>query len=284
MSYNLYASILAMLHRFEPTADGVQLSIDMTSPALAALRDEYGLAAVAGEGAAFDRAVRVMDWLTTHVRHNGSCNPDGPRCARTALTYAFDQPEKGVNCAWLATTLTECLLSLGIPARTVYIMPFAPYDCDNHVVTEAWAADGWVMLDPTCNCYVRDAQGQLLSVLTLRTALADRQPVAFNDGLRYNGQPYSQEKHRDYLAKDLCWFRIAETTGAAEGRLVTVAPVGFDPHRHQLLNVRYRMQVQGDQPWLRDWLKRLEASGAKDVFCSAEAAWAAPDIIRRKEP
>ena len=187
MNYDLYASILVMHDEFRPTDAGVKLAVDFTVPGLSVLREQYGLAAIAGEGCAFDRAVRVMDWLTTHVRHNGNCNPEGERGAMTALAFAFDQPDKGVNCAWLATTLTECLLSLAIPARTVYIMPFAPYDCDNHVVTEVWTGDTWIMLDPTCNCYAHDAQGNLLSVLTLRAALAARQPIAFNDGLRYNG-------------------------------------------------------------------------------------------------
>lgn len=279
MSYDLYTSILKMHDEFRPTQEGVRLAVDFTSPDLPALREKYGLAAIAGAGSSTDRAIRLMDWLTTHVRHNGSCNPEGRRCALTALEYAFDQPDKGVNCAWLASTLTELLLALSIPARTVYIMPFAPYDCDNHVVTEVWTGDAWVMLDPTCNCFARDAQGRLLSVLGLRAALADQQEIAFNDGLRYNSSPYSHEEHRDYLAKDLCWLRMAEISGQAESRFVTLAPVGFDPHRHQLLNVQYRLRVQGDQPWLRDWLKWLESSGSNEVYCAPEAAALPPHII-----
>jgi len=279
MSYDLYASLLKMHDTFRPGDAHVCLRIDFGSRDLARLRKKYDLPAIAGEGNAFDRAVRMMDWLTTHVRHNGNCNPKGDRCAMTALDFAFDQPEKGVNCAWLATTLTELLLALGIPARTVYIYPFAPYDCDNHVVTEVWSGDAWVMLDPTCNCFVRDAQGRLLSVLDLRAALADQQEVIFNDGLRYNGNPYSHEEHRDYLAKDLCWLRMAEVSGQAESRFVTLAPVTFDPHRHQRLNVQYRLRVQGDQPWLHDWQKQLESGGSNEVFCAPEDAARPPHTL-----
>lgn len=280
MNYDLYASILAMHDEFRPTDSGVKLAVDFTGPDLPVLREKYGLPAIAGTGSAFDRAVRVMDWLTAHVRHNGSCNPQGARCALTALSFAFDQPDKGVNCAWLATTLTECLLALAIPARTVYIMPFAPYDCDNHVVTEVWDGDRWVMLDPTCNCFARNADGMPLSVLSLRAALAARLPIGFNDGLRYNGQPYSREEHRDYLAKDLCWLRMAEVSGRADSRFVILAPVCFDPHRHQQLNVQYRLQVQGDQPWLRDWLKQLESADRSEFFCSPEDALLPPELVR----
>ena len=124
------------------------------------------------------------------------------------------------------------------------------------------------------------AAGQLLGVLTLRAALADRQEISFNETLRYNGGEYSHEEHRDYLAKDLFYFQLQEHTGKAHSRFVTIAPEGYDPHRRDLLNVRYRLQVQGDQPWLRDWLKVLESRGAAALFCSAEDAALPPVILR----
>lgn len=281
MSYNLYTSLLRMHDSFQPTSESVRLTIDMTSRSLAALREQYGLSAIAGDGSDFDRAVRVMDWLTTHMRHNGMNNPQGERCARTALEFAFDQPDKGVNCAWLATTLTECLLSLGVPARTVYIMPFAPYDCDNHVVTEMWDGERWILLDPTGNAFVRDAAGNLLGVLALREALADQQPIAFNDGLRYNLGPLDARQHRDYLAKDLYWLRIPEQSRAgAPSRFVNVAPVGFDPHRHEQLNIQFRLRTQGDQPWLRDWIRTLEQRSAGHLLCSDTDMALPPFVLR----
>lgn len=278
MSYDLYTSLLKMNDTFRPSDEGIQLTIDASAKELGELRCKYNLSAVAGEGNAFARAVRLMDWLTSHVRHNGNCNPEGTRCALTALEYAFDQPERGVNCAWLATTLTECLLSLGIPARTVYIMPFAPYDCDNHVVTHVWYAEKsqWVMLDPTTNCYVQDKDGNLTDVFDLRALLADQQEVVFNENLRYNGQPYKAEDHRDYLAKDLFWFQLAETSRhcADNGRRVTIAPEQYDVQRRDLLNIDYRMRVQGDTPWLRSWRKNMENSNP--IYCSIEDARKAP--------
>lgn len=275
MSYDLYTSLLKMHDAFRPSDEGVQPAIAMNSPELTELREKYSLADIAGDGSAFDRTVRVMDWLTTHVRHNGSCNPEGRRCAMTALDFACDREDKGVNCAWLATTLTECLLSLGIPARTIYIMPFAPYDCDNHVVIHAWTGTQWVMLDPTCNCFVKDTAGNLLDVFSLRALLADQQEVVFSDGLRYNGRPYPAQRHRDYLAKDLFWFRTAETSGAADSRQLIVAPLGYDPHRRDTLNIRYRMRVQGDSPWLQEWMARHEND--MPVYCSPEDARKAPE-------
>lgn len=278
MSYDLYASLLKMHDKFRPSDKGIQLSIDASAKELEELRGKYDLPAVAGQGDTFIRAVRLMDWLTSHVRHNGNCNPEGLRCAMTALDFAFDQPERGVNCAWLATTLTECLLSIGIAARTISIMPFAPYDCDNHVVTHVWNAEKtqWVMLDPTTNSYVMDEAGKLLDVFALRALLADQQEIMFSDGLRYNGQPYSAQEHRDYLAKDLFWFQIPEVSACCAGnaRWLTIAPEHYDARRRDLLNIDYRMRVQGDAPWLRSWKKNMEDSNP--IYCSVEDARKAP--------
>ena len=278
MSYDLYTSLLKMNDIFRPTDEGVHLSIDASAPELKSLREKYDLFTIAGDGDSFGRASCLMDWLTSHVRHNGSCNPEGQRCAMTALEYAYDQPERGINCAWLATTLTECLLSIGIPARTVYIMPFAPYDSDNHVVTHMWYAEKaqWVMLDPTTNCYVQDKAGNLLDVFGLRALLADQQEIVFNEGMSYNGNPYDAVEHRDYLAKDLFWFRLAEYGCYCDGngRSVTIAPAGYDPHRRDLLNIEYRRRMYGDHEWLRNWQESLRKETV--VYCSVEDARKAP--------
>ena len=275
MSFDLYTSLLKMNDVFRPSDEGVKLSFDFSSPELTVLQEKYGLAAVAGEGEPFARAVRLMDWLTTHVRHDGSCNPEGKRCALTALEYAFDQPERGVNCAWLATALTECLLSLGIPARTVFIMPFAPYDGDNHVVTHVWTGQQWGMLDPTTNSCAMDKTGHLLDVFALRALLADQEEIVFNEGMRYNGQPYAAQEQRDYLAKNLFWFRIFDVSGCGcDPNPLTIAPVGYDPQRRDLLNIEYRKRMYGDAEWLRAWRKSVEA--AMPVYCSVEDARKAP--------
>ena len=276
MSYDLYTSLLKMHDTFRPTDDDVHLSVDFSAPELVTLREKYDLAAIAGEGDAFARAVRVMDWLTTHVRHDGSCNPEGSRCAMTALTYAFDQPEKGINCSWLAMTLTECLLSLGIPAWTIDIMPFAPYDADNHVITHVWTGTQWVMLDPTTNCYAMDKDGNLLDVFTLRALLADQQEIVFCDGLRYNGQPYDAIEHRDYLAKDLFWFEMAEVSRykAVSSRGLIIAPMHYDAKRRELLNIDYRRRMYGDAEWLCKWRKNVERKVC--VYCSVEDALKEP--------
>ncbi len=274
MSCDLYASLLKMYEEFRPSDEGVQLALDFSAPALAQLRERYDLCAIAGEGERFGQALRVMDWLTTHVRHDGNCNPEGRRCALTALEYAFDQPDRGVNCAWLATALAECLLSLSMAARPVYIMPFAPYDEDNHVVTHLWLPEKqqWVMLDPTMNAYAMDGEGRLLDVFALRALLAEQKEVCFCKGMRYNGQPFNHQEHLQYLAKDLFWFQIAQSS--EDSPMLTIAPEHYDVKKRNILNIEYRIRQWGDEPWLRDWLAWEKRN--KPRYCSPQEALRAP--------
>ena len=140
-----------------------------------------------------------------------------------------------------------------------------------------------------CGCYTQHAPeavrqlgvdviggsgGRAQFLQDMLAALADRQEISFNETLRYNGGEYSHEEHRDYLAKDLFYFQLQEHTGKAHSRFVTIAPEGYDPHRRDLLNVRYRLQVQGDQPWLRDWLRQVEKS--QPVYAGVDALMAPP--------
>jgi hypothetical protein len=43
-------------------------------------------------------------------------------------------------------------------ARMMYIMPFAPYDTDNHVITHVYIKElkKWIILDPTFASYIMD--------------------------------------------------------------------------------------------------------------------------------
>ncbi len=276
MRYNIYASMLKMHDTFRPASEPVTLACDMTAPELTVLREQYGLAAIAGEGDAFPRAMRVMEWLTGHVRHNGSFNFDKGHLALAVLEFAFDQPDKGVNCTTLAQTLSSCLLSLGIPARPVGIYPFAPYDGDNHFVTEVWCEElgQWVMLDPTVNACVMDSEGRPLDCLGVRALLADQAEHRFSEGLRYNGTPYEAREHTEYLAKDLFALQYAVKIGydCSHSAWRWVCPEGFDIQKRQVLNVEWRMRQWGSSEWMEQWLTNVKA---------ATFRYAAPEDVRK---
>ncbi len=278
MSYEIYTSMLKMHDTFRPSSFGAALTCDFTSSRLTVLREQYDLPAIAGEGDTLTRAMRVMDWLTAHIRHNGSFNFQEGHIPLRVFEFAFDRADRGVNCTTLARTLSACLLSLGIAARPVGIYPFAPYDGDNHFVTECWCpeSDRWVMLDPTVNTCVRDETGTPLSCLDVRAALADQQPVTFSDGLRYNGAPYTAEEHRDYLAKDLFYLQFPTTSsyGAGGTSFVYLCPEGYDCQKRDVLNIQWRMRQYGEADWIREWLTATRKENRQ--YISPKAAYRAP--------
>lgn len=269
MNYEIYASLLKMNDTFRVPAKEVPLTVDFSAPELSELRERFDLPAIAGEGDSFARAMKVMDWLTTHLRHNGSFNfPDG-HLALEVFSFAFDHQDKGVNCTTLARTLASCLLSLGIPARPVGIYPLAPYDGDNHFVTEMWCEerDKWILLDPTVNTCVLNKAGEPLSCLETRALLADQEEVRFSEGLRYNMAPHNPQKHRDYLAKDLFYFQFprvsAYDTSRSSWRIL--APRGFDVKRREILNILWRIHQYGESDWMRQWLDSTRHSAFRYI-------------------
>jgi hypothetical protein len=120
-----------------------------------------------------------------------------------------------------------------------------------------------------------DKAGNLLDVFGLRALLADQQEIVFNDGLRYNGRPYDAKAQRDYLAKNLFWFKVFDVSGCGgDPNLLVIAPEHYDPKRRDLLNIDYRIRQYGDADWLRDWRKAVE--NAEYIYCSIEDVQKAP--------
>ena len=69
-------------------------------------------------------------------------------------------------------------MSLGIYARRVKIMPYSPYDFDNHVVVEIYDKK-WIMLDPTTDGIFIDENRIPLSLLEIREKLANDKFVTY---------------------------------------------------------------------------------------------------------
>jgi hypothetical protein len=170
--YSIPRGILKVYSNFRETTENakIKLRIDFSNENFSVLRTKYGLGAIAGTGDDLSKALNLLFWVCEHIRHFGSYDNHVPMNALDLLEYAYDQgEEQGINCLNLSYILTECLLSIGVPARTVGIMPFSPYDADNHVVTHAYIADlgKWVMLDPTWSSYFKDTDGNILDLFEI---------------------------------------------------------------------------------------------------------------------
>jgi hypothetical protein len=254
-SYNILRGILRMHHNFRGTTENadIKLQFDFSNENFSVLRTRYGLDAIAGNGDDLSKSLNMLFWLCEHAYHKGDYDNHVPMNALDLLEYAYDKgTEQGINCLNLSYILTECLLSIGVPARTVMIMPFSPYDADNHVVTHVYIADldKWIMLDPTYSAYFKDAEGNILDVFELRNFLAEGSEVFLNDEFSYNGDNLiadseSAWEYKAYLTKNLFYFQTSETSGFGRensGRALNVCPAGFSLFESWMYNLGYKIE------------------------------------------
>ena len=250
---NLFAGLLRTNSKFRDSGDAVQIEYRTNADDRDYLR-KYRIRETAGAGTDFERAARLLQWVAAHIVHNGNFDNHIAPTAPDLLAYAYDQgAAHGINCRCLAALLTECLLACGMKARTVYLFPMSPYDCDNHVVTEVYASElaGWVMLDPTYGLYLMTDK-RPMSIAEIRSALAARKRPGLNPEAHYNGNPVDPDALFDYYAKDFYSFQVltvqapaAECDPNACG--VHIVPEGYDVAERVLANMEYRGSVTPEQ-------------------------------------
>lgn len=147
--------------------DGLFTYAEPDVPQLARLRTAYSLCAVAGEGNAWDKAIRLSDWTFEQLFCVGPrINPE----SLDSLSILAHRQEGSLYCSHKSIVLHEALLSVGIPSRLLWCYPYR-FDSDCHVVVILYVAElaKWVFVDPTFNTYFHDDSGKPLSVLEVRS-------------------------------------------------------------------------------------------------------------------
>lgn len=274
MSYDIYTGLLKMYNEFIDTnIKKFSFVYEHDHPEFKALKMKYPIEKVAGTGDDLSKAMNLMNWLASNIYHNNYYDNHIPNNANDLLDYALSNgKEHGLNSRSLSIILTECCLSLGIKARTVYIMPLSPYDLDNHAISSVYikSLDKWVMLDPTYNCYFIDDNNNFLNLTELRNILSNQGYVNTNDEIFYNDKIQSKDRLRDeyisYIAKNLFYFKTSlknSYNSEANNTFLYVVPVGFDVKKRQIINVQYRINKQGKDDEMN---KRLTEVTKEDIL------------------
>lgn len=241
------------------------------------LEEKYGLLEIAGNKNTLSKAINLLEWLSTNTYHNGSSTVKISDNALDLLNYSFNNGEScGMNCRALSITLAECCLTIGLKARAVYIMPFSPYDGDNHVVCEVWISElnKWIMLDPTYGSYVMDVDGNILNTYEVRTVLANQEDITFSKEINYNGNfNQNADEIKEYYAKNLFYFSCLEihtynSQKLENNRHIFFVPTGYDVKKSILVNIDYRIRKSGDGGWLKDHRKLTEERNF--LYCPIE--------------
>ena len=265
--FDIYSGILFNNQDFASSGETAEITYDFACPEYGTIIEKYGIDRIAGEGTAFQRSVRLMHWMAPRLKHKSDYDNHVPVNALALLEYSLDNPGQGINCVNKAKILAECCLALGIYARRVHIMPYSPYDGDNHVVAEIY--DGtmgkWVMIDPTVDGYFVDEEGRPLSVLELRDRFAHQEFAALLTGEdSADDLPKLVEKHMDdnaYFCKNLFRIGVDRHNGFGDGdkEALWLIPAGLSVKRSILANIAYRMRRYPEgKDFFKEWLAKAQ--------------------------
>ncbi|MFC2082841.1 transglutaminase-like domain-containing protein [Candidatus Bipolaricaulota bacterium] len=249
--------------------DLIFCTVPPENPGFAKLRTTHALSCVEGVGSDQERAIRVMHWVHDLARH--APNPSTPKDMSAMNLIRLCQEEgQRINCLMYSRILSECLLSLGIPARMIHLLPLQENPKESHFVVSAFLRDQrrWIMLDPDMRGHLANSSNELLGIAEIRDRLVRGDPLVVNDDINMAGigwMPLQLKRalYRTYIAKNI--FRVAcyqqsPAAGAISpsDRLVfELIPDGFHPE------------------WLK--LPRTSTNGSIRVFVNdAEGFWRAP--------
>ena len=261
---DVYRGILFNNQEFEG-GNSEEIIYEFDCPEFEELRNKYNLVEVAGKGSDFVRAKRLLHYLASKLTHSSWYDNHIECNALQLLEYSFDNPEQGINCLNKSKIMVECCLALGIYARRVIIMPFSPYDFDNHVVAEIYdrSLEKWIMIDPTTDGYFIDENKTPLSILEIRDKFANAEFVTFvlsTDSLKYIQKLLV--KHLDtnmYICKNLFYFQVEQySTFGEKDSFLQFIPLHYSIKRTKQANLKYRIDNLPAE--YEDFRKELEAS------------------------
>lgn len=289
--FDIYSGILVNNLEFRPGPSAAP-AYALNCPEYETLREKYGLVKLAGTGGAFQRARRLLHHFAPRLTHSSYYDNHVPCDALSLLEYSYERPDQGINCLNKAKILAECCLAVGICARRMGIMPYSPYDNDNHVVTEIYDPDfgKWIMLDPSTDGWFMDESGGPLSILEIRERFAHRQFTTFVTSTdRKNDLRRLWDKHMDlntYICKNLFWLRVELYNGfGSRGEWLSFVPAGYDLKQNRIAQVEYRLTLwpeaglspEETRRWEeedRRWLEKVKA--APEDVCYDRAVLTAP--------
>lgn len=269
---NIFKGILFNNSEFEEGLED-SLSYRLDCAEFGILKQEYKIQEIAGNGASFEKAVNLTRYFAPRLVHDGkfdnhiSCN------AVELLKYSLNKPSCGINCLNKSKILHESCLALKIPARRVWIMPYSPYDLDNHVITEMYDFDlhNWIMLDVTSNGYFTDAAGVPLSVIEIRKKFAINEKCNFIKTVSECAEAFSDKEaetlyYERYFAKNLFWYAVEKNNAYGDdGKRLNFIPKGFNLYAWTKQNLEYKSSCLTNSEKIKQRLKSINEADYKQL-------------------
>ena len=239
---NIYRGIL--FHNLEFSAGrNAKLIYDFACPQFTVLKEKYHLENIAKQGSELEKAIRLLNFFAPRMTHKGDFRNKIGCNAIDLLDYSLDQPEHGINCLNKSKILQECCLALGIYARRIWLMPYSPFDTENHVVTEIYDFNlkKWIMLDMTSNGYFHNADVLPLSVIEIRRNIVKDNACEFVKTAPTHEKFFSDMQmerlyYKQYFAKNLFYFYAeAHNEFGNNNKRFCFIPKNFDLEKNMIL-------------------------------------------------
>jgi transglutaminase-like putative cysteine protease len=215
------------------------------SPNLTRLREMYALDKIASANTDFEKAKNLLKWVHDLIPYDGRYPLPAQRDAISLISTAKNSGQ-GLNCRGLAIILSEALLSVGVKAKFVELIP-KDISSDSHVVTLAYVSelDQWVFLDPSYEAYFVNESNHYLGISEIRASLINDSVLKVNDEINYNGGPVDVD-YLHYLSKNLYRFASPEYSAfgidsSPERKMVVLNPAGNNDGRG--LNIFSRNEI-----------------------------------------
>jgi transglutaminase-like putative cysteine protease len=177
------------------------------------LRQKFKLDSIAGSSDEVSKIINLMKWVHKTIRYDGNSGEPVDRHA-DALIELSKNEKKGLNCWMLSTALNEVYLAMGFKSRIVSCYPKGDPAITHewHVIVEVYSPlfNKWLWMDPTLETYVKDENGNLLSIADVRERLVNELPVFAAPEINVNSEPVEDGGEgylHDYMTKNL--FRIS---------------------------------------------------------------------------
>lgn len=256
-------------------AEGVKdiLSYRFDCPEFAVLKQEYKIRELAGNGTPFEKAVNLTRYFAPRLAHDGNFDNHIDCNATDLLKYSLDRPSCGINCVNKSKILQESCLALKIPARRMWLMPYSPYDTDNHVVTEIYddTLEKWVMLDVTGNGYFTDNAGVPLSVVEMRRKFALNEQCKFIKTVSEYAKVFTDQKsesiyYERYFAKNSFFYAVEKNNAYGDdGKRLYFLPKRFNRYEWTKQNLKYKLRCFPENKTFRQQLENINEADYKQI-------------------
>ena len=149
---------------------------------------------------------KMLAFVCDHFGHDGGCRLTDKRNISGLIEFCESNDNKA-NCRGLAMLLASLLRLVGVKARHITCMPYEDPFSDCHVVVDCLLPSGKrVLLDPTWRMYLKDAEGEYVSLARFRELLLSGETVFANADASYNGGGFDLEFYRNYMTKNTIRF------------------------------------------------------------------------------